>query len=245
MVACLTKYLTLRSGLLPPVAGTRLGASLSSALVRQGNRLDTTLLTAGLSCVIAAIIGGGLKAFGIDIPVLQSTKRQWALGVFGIALLSWSMFFPDTTSTTQQPNTKSTTGRTTTAIQPLRIDRKMLFSELQENRGHIERLETLIDELGHMYAQKEQVISSAERRIAHRNSNLAPQENEKQKSTQELASEALAILDDAARNTDDMKIIQEARSSINEGRRAESKGSEQIGYLKQRNNEIERLLAQE
>jgi len=48
--------------------------------------MSTTLLTAGIACFIAAIVGGGLKAFGIEIPVLNSRFRQLALGGFGIIL---------------------------------------------------------------------------------------------------------------------------------------------------------------
>ena len=49
--------------------------------------MNTTLLLTGLACVIAAAIGGGLKAFGIEIPVLQSIKRQLILAALGIALI--------------------------------------------------------------------------------------------------------------------------------------------------------------
>lgn len=48
--------------------------------------MSTTLLTTGLACIIAAIIGGGLKAFGIEIPTLQSGKRQGLLATFGLIL---------------------------------------------------------------------------------------------------------------------------------------------------------------
>lgn len=49
--------------------------------------MQATVLTAGIACVIAAIIGGGLKAFGIEIPLLHSRFRQLALGGFGIVLI--------------------------------------------------------------------------------------------------------------------------------------------------------------
>jgi hypothetical protein len=48
----------------------------------------TTLLTAGIACIVAAIVGGGLKAFGLEIPVLASSRRQAGLGAFGLALLA-------------------------------------------------------------------------------------------------------------------------------------------------------------
>jgi len=47
----------------------------------------TTLITIGIVCIIAAIVGGGLSAFQIEIPVLSSLKRQIILGVFGLILI--------------------------------------------------------------------------------------------------------------------------------------------------------------
>ena len=47
----------------------------------------TTLLTTGLACIIAAIVGGGFKAFGIEIPLLQSGKREALLAVVGLILV--------------------------------------------------------------------------------------------------------------------------------------------------------------
>jgi len=48
--------------------------------------METTLLTAGLACLIAAVIGGGLKAFNIEIPVLTTWPRQIALFALGLVL---------------------------------------------------------------------------------------------------------------------------------------------------------------
>ena len=49
--------------------------------------MNATLITAGIACIIAAIVGGGLKAFAIEIRVLDSGRRQAALGGFGVLLL--------------------------------------------------------------------------------------------------------------------------------------------------------------
>jgi hypothetical protein len=46
-----------------------------------------TLVSAGIACIIAAIVGGGLKAFGIEIPALNSIKRQLLLAGFGGLLI--------------------------------------------------------------------------------------------------------------------------------------------------------------
>ena len=37
--------------------------------------MSATLLSTGLACIIAAIIGGGLKTFGREVPILQSWRR--------------------------------------------------------------------------------------------------------------------------------------------------------------------------
>jgi len=50
--------------------------------------MATTFVATGLACLIAAVIGGGLKAFGIEIPILQSGSRQLGLGVLGAVLVS-------------------------------------------------------------------------------------------------------------------------------------------------------------
>jgi hypothetical protein len=49
--------------------------------------MGATLLCTGLGCLIAAIIGGGLKVFGIVFPPLQSIHRQTLLGGTGILLM--------------------------------------------------------------------------------------------------------------------------------------------------------------
>jgi len=55
--------------------------------------MDTVLLTTGLACVIAAIVGGGLKAFGMELPILRSLPRQVLLGAVGIALIGGVFLF--------------------------------------------------------------------------------------------------------------------------------------------------------
>jgi hypothetical protein len=58
----------------------------STPTTKRGSRMETTLLTAGLACLIASIIGGGLKAFSIEIPVLTNWPRQIALFTLGLVL---------------------------------------------------------------------------------------------------------------------------------------------------------------
>lgn len=49
--------------------------------------MQETLLAAGVACLIAAVVGGGLKAFGIEIPALKSGIRQFVLGMLDIVLI--------------------------------------------------------------------------------------------------------------------------------------------------------------
>src|SRR5260370_3541218 len=50
--------------------------------------MNDVLLSAGAACVILAIVGGGAKAFGVEIPVLSSVRRQVTLGIGGIGFLA-------------------------------------------------------------------------------------------------------------------------------------------------------------
>jgi hypothetical protein len=54
--------------------------------------MQTTLLNVGLACIIGAIVGGGLKAFGVEIPVFSSLRRQAALGGLGVLLAGGGMW---------------------------------------------------------------------------------------------------------------------------------------------------------
>lgn len=47
--------------------------------------------SAGIVAIFAALIGGGLSAFGFTVPVITSPKRQALLGAFGAILLLGSI----------------------------------------------------------------------------------------------------------------------------------------------------------
>lgn len=53
--------------------------------------MENVLLTAGIASVIAAIAGGGLKAFGIEIPLLRSVCRQVILGLLGLVMILFAL----------------------------------------------------------------------------------------------------------------------------------------------------------
>jgi hypothetical protein len=48
--------------------------------------MDKTAIGVGIACMIAAIVGGGVKLLGTEIPAICSTKRQVMLFVFGFLL---------------------------------------------------------------------------------------------------------------------------------------------------------------
>jgi len=68
------------------------GGSHKTGIEFLNRAMTTTLLCAGLACIIAAVVGGRLKAYGIEVPVLQSVPRQVILGVFGMILVIISFF---------------------------------------------------------------------------------------------------------------------------------------------------------
>jgi hypothetical protein len=50
--------------------------------------MNSVLLSAGAACIILAVVGGGAKAFGVEVPVLSSPARQSALALVGILFLA-------------------------------------------------------------------------------------------------------------------------------------------------------------
>ncbi|MCX7174121.1 MAG: hypothetical protein NT159_09395 [Proteobacteria bacterium] len=56
--------------------------------------MPEAVLTAGIVCVIAALIGGGLKAFGIELPLIDSRSKKWFVGLFGFALMALYLTVP-------------------------------------------------------------------------------------------------------------------------------------------------------
>lgn len=49
--------------------------------------LSSPLVLLGIFCVLAAIVGGGLKALGNEVPLIPSTTRQLLLAAAGISLI--------------------------------------------------------------------------------------------------------------------------------------------------------------
>jgi hypothetical protein len=54
---------------------------------RWGSHMNNTIVGFGIAAIAAAIVGGGLKAFGFELPIVSSAKRQAMLAAFGILLI--------------------------------------------------------------------------------------------------------------------------------------------------------------
>lgn len=76
--------------------------------------MNNTLLTIGIGCIIAAIIGGGLKAFGMEIPLISSVKRQFLLCCVGVLVVFLSFGSSDT-----PPSTESAKSSMLPAVAPV------------------------------------------------------------------------------------------------------------------------------
>jgi hypothetical protein len=66
--------------------------------------MNTVLLSAGAACVIAAVVGGGLKAFNVEVPVVSSLLRQGLLFVVGAAFLVSAWVLRDSTDLPKPPD---------------------------------------------------------------------------------------------------------------------------------------------
>jgi hypothetical protein len=82
-----------------------------------------TVLIFGGVCLVAAIVGGGLKAAGIELPAITSRASRWLLAGLGAAFIALGIvqdpsILSRTQSSTQAPAPSSTTAApdTTTTI---------------------------------------------------------------------------------------------------------------------------------
>jgi len=125
----------------------------SGALMTNTN----TLLTVGLACIVAAIFGGGLKAFGFEIPAIQSTTQQILLGAFGLLLLLGlgtyeslpyirSATLPTGGAGADSPSPQQSTSNPSASIwkEPIYVE----YSDSPESRRIAQALEERLDEAG-------------------------------------------------------------------------------------------------
>lgn len=71
--------------------------------------MNTTLLVVGFVFVAAAVIGGGLKAVGIEVPVVSSISRQVLLGLAGVGAIVISFLLAENDPTLGGTGTLPTT----------------------------------------------------------------------------------------------------------------------------------------
>lgn len=72
--------------------------------------MEVFLISFGVVCIAAAIIGGGLSAAGFTIPVISSIPRQILLAVFGIALVALGNFHKSPSSIPETANKEPPSG---------------------------------------------------------------------------------------------------------------------------------------
>ena len=81
--------------------------------------MNSVLFLPGVACVVGAVVGGGFKAFGLELPSLASVRRQVLLGLIGIALMaggSWDVL--NAAVGTHSSNDNSTTAGATKPTAP-------------------------------------------------------------------------------------------------------------------------------
>jgi hypothetical protein len=93
----------------------------------RGWEVEGKLFGPGVVAIMGAIVGGGLEAFGVQVPVLSSVGRQVLLGVVGLALVGVSFLIrfradgPDD----RLPAEAAATPEPATSIQSRRLDAAM------------------------------------------------------------------------------------------------------------------------
>jgi len=61
--------------------------------------LKKSLLLAGIACIVAAIVGGGVNLLGAEFPLLESFSRQALLAAAGTVLIVWGAVIPSASKT--------------------------------------------------------------------------------------------------------------------------------------------------
>jgi hypothetical protein len=107
--------------------GTREGAARARF---SGWEVEGKLFGPGVVAVMGAIVGGGLEAFGIEVPVLDSVSRQILLAVVGVVLLvaSFAVRFRSSRADDEAPPPQpelAVTQSSATSTRPRRLDAAM------------------------------------------------------------------------------------------------------------------------
>lgn len=88
---------------------------MAVAFLSGGIEVGTTeiLVSGGVAALLAALAGGGLKAFGVEVPALSSVRRQVLLALAGLALVAIALV-PSRPPAGEPSATASTTRATST-----------------------------------------------------------------------------------------------------------------------------------
>jgi hypothetical protein len=84
-----------------------------------------TLIGVGIGCVIAAIVGGGLKVFALELPLVNSVKRQTLLGLLGSLIIVGTVLGGKIAQTAQEA--------TSEVVSP--IDGSWTLTDATDNEG--------------------------------------------------------------------------------------------------------------
>lgn len=83
--------------------------------------MDVTLLVIGILCLVAAVVGGGLKLAGAEFPPLASARRQLLLALVGLAAAVAGVTviaLPDSGSSSSTNATAASAAKSPTARPP-------------------------------------------------------------------------------------------------------------------------------
>lgn len=78
--------------------------------------MNAALTTIGIVCITSAIVGGGMKAAGVEVPVIASRVRQVALGIVGAGILVVPLVITLTKPADRPSGGSVQTGRASTTI---------------------------------------------------------------------------------------------------------------------------------
>lgn len=74
-------------------------------------KMQEKFAIAGIVCLIGAIVGGGLSAFGVQLPLVASGKRQAMLGLLGLLFLAVAYLPPAASASDTRAQSTPDSGR--------------------------------------------------------------------------------------------------------------------------------------
>jgi hypothetical protein len=191
--------------------------------------MTSILVTAGVFCIMAAIVGGGLTAFGIKSPVIGSKQRQILLAVTGVMLTILGVATGFLSTLASRPSSQHQ------PVSPPRtpINREALAAESRMNSDFIEKMQRLLAEADRKKRALQEECEAFDRVIRSEK-----ESNDRADVTSEERAIALRQASDAESK------VRECRSSIENSEATQNEEQTQIGKLEERNREITKELSQ-